>query len=161
MPIVAIDPGSTESAFVVWDGVAILRFGKIPNEFVIANLHSPGTAFCDADYCVIEQIRGFGFTAGNELFDTCIITGRFMEAFGPLQTELMPRKTAVTHLCGTSKGGDKDVREAIIYRFGGKEKAIGSKRKPGLLYGIAGDTWAALAVAICWWDRAKSEGTVA
>lgn len=35
----------------------------------------------------------------------------------------------------------------------GKEKAIGKKATPGPLYGVVGDEWAALAVAVTWWDQ--------
>jgi len=66
---------------------------------------------------------------------------------------MLPRKDAAAHVCG--QGGiskDQFVREAIIARFGGKEKAIGSRKEPGVLYGISGHCWAALAVALTWMD---------
>ena len=145
--IIAIDPGPTESAYILWDG-EIREHAKIANDDLLQHLHGY------AEHCVIEQIRGFGITAGNEVLDTCIWTGRFMQEFGAHATTLVPRKTVVTHLCGHAKAGDKDVREAICYRYGGTEKAIGRVCKskkinaPGPLYGIAGDCWSALAVAL-------------
>jgi hypothetical protein len=28
----------------------------------------------------------------------------------------------------------------------------GTKKNPGLLYGVSGDVWAALALGVTWWD---------
>ena len=65
----------------------------------------------------------------------------------------IPRKEVVTALCGSSKANDASVRQALIDRYGGKEKAIGKKKAPGPLYGVTKDVWSALAVAIVWQDR--------
>ena len=56
-------------------------------------------------------------------------------------------------LCNSMRAKDANVRQAILDRFGGKAAAIGRKRQPGPLYGIAGDLWAALAVGITWWEN--------
>jgi hypothetical protein len=41
------------------------------------------------------------------------------------------------------------VRQALIDKFGpGKELAIGKKASQGPLYGLTGDFWAALGVAV-------------
>ena len=45
-----------------------------------------------------------------------------------------------------------NIRQALIDRFGGKEKAIGLKKTPGPLYGISSHAWAALALAITYSD---------
>ena len=53
------------------------------------------------------------------------------------------------HLCGSARAKDANVRQALIDRFGpGKELAIGRKAAPGPLYGMTGDCWAALGVAV-------------
>ena len=58
------------------------------------------------------------------------------------------------HLCGHPRAKDPNIRQALLDRFGpGREKALGTKKAPGALYGIKGDEWAALAVAITWWDQ--------
>ena len=38
MNILAIDPGSTESAFVLWDGEIASDYGKVENEELLYNL---------------------------------------------------------------------------------------------------------------------------
>ena len=42
----------------------------------------------------------------------------------------------------------ENIRTAILDRFGGKDSAIGKKANPGVLYGLSGDCWSALAIAI-------------
>jgi hypothetical protein len=124
MIVIAIDPGPTESACVLWDGSRIVDHANPGNRELVTLLENPDGCF---DHCAIEQIRGFGVMASDALFDTCMWTGRFLQAFGEHRTTWIPRKVAAAHVCGT--GGiskDQFVREALIARFGGKETAIGT-----------------------------------
>ena len=62
---------------------------------------------------------------------------------------LVYRRDVKLFHCQTVRANDANIRAAIIDRFGpGKEKAIGKKSAPGPLYGIKGDEWSALAVAL-------------
>jgi hypothetical protein len=153
--VLGIDPGPTESAWVLWDGKRIIQSGNSDNEVLVVRLTANGYCWdVQPEVCAIEQIRGFGVMASDKLFDTCMWTGRFLQAFGEQRTHWVPRKVAAAHICGV--GGiskDQFVREALIARFGGKETAIGNKRNPGPLYGISGHLWAALAVALTWMDK--------
>jgi hypothetical protein len=57
------------------------------------------------------------------------------------------------HLCKSTKANDASIRQALIDRYGpGKERAIGTKKAPGPLYGVKADVWAALALAVTWHD---------
>jgi hypothetical protein len=92
---------------------------------------------------------------GAEVFETCVWIGRFIERWRTTDicrcTEVrrVARIQVKSHLCHSAKANDSNVRAALIDRFGpGKEKAIGLKAKPGPLYGLTGDCWAALGVAI-------------
>ena len=166
MRVIGIDPGPEESGYVIWDGERILEFGNARNEVLAVALDNLTYPFPpdgdrlfinEPEECAIEQIRGFGVMASDKLFDTCMWTGRFLHAFGQHRTHWVPRKTAAAHICGV--GGiskDQFVREALIARFGGKELAVGIKKQPGPLYGISGHLWAALAVAITYYDQATS-----
>jgi hypothetical protein len=150
MNLFAIDPGNELSAYVILSDSKIASFGKVTNEEMMAKLFE---TYCDR--LVIEQIRGFGITAGNTIFDTCVWTGRFAQAFGWELTDWIPRKTIVTHLCGTSKAGDSAIREALAYRYGCADlkAAKGTRKAPGPLYGFADDMYSALAVGLTWLDR--------
>lgn len=153
MKVYAVDPGPQDSALVVFDGQTISKHVRMSNE---ALLHILGHDIGD-HALVIEQIASFGMAVGAEVFETCVWTGRFIQVWAGLHS-IMPwdrvkRHTVKSVLCHSQKAKDANIRQALIDRFGpGKEKAIGNKRSPGPLYGIAGDEWSALAVAVVWWD---------
>ncbi len=149
MRILAIDPGPTESTYVIWNGARIISRADLANGDMLGMLAGPWIEAPKPDCCAIEQIRGYGVPAGNETFDTCWWSGRFYQAWGR-GAVMLPRKEVTRHICGAdSKGGDKYVREALIARFGDP----GKKAAPGVLYGVTSHCWAALAVAVCCYDR--------
>ena len=60
----------------------------------------------------------------------------------------LPR-TPARPLSATSRAKDAHVRQSLLDRYGStRQLAIGSKSRPGPLYGISGHSWAALAVAV-------------
>lgn len=145
--VLAIDPGFIESAFCVYDGTAPIDFAKVRNEELIGRLPH----YCDG-MLVIEQVKNYGMPAGDELFDTVFNSGRFAqvwESLGRPWTRL-PRKAVVGHICNSGRATDANVRQALIDRYGGKDKAIGKKANPGPLFGLTKDCWSALALAITW-----------
>lgn len=153
---IAIDPGPVESGLVVFDGTVLVST-TLPNADVLAKLRTG--AFCAADLgaVIFEEVRNMGMTVGLSIFQTVFWTGRFYEAatragYHPLVRT--PRVDVKRHICGTVRAKDKDVRAALIRRFGG-ETAIGNKKAPGPLYGVSGDAWSALALACTWWDKAS------
>jgi len=59
------------------------------------------------------------------------------------------------HLTQTRRAKDANIRQALIDRYGpGKALAVGLKATPGPLYGLTGDCWSALAVAVTAADAA-------
>ena len=62
--------------------------------------------------------------------------------------EMLTRSKCRGYIGGGSHTTDRYVREALVDRFGGTEKAVGTKKAPGQLYGMKEDMWSALAVAI-------------
>lgn len=166
MIVCGIDPGPQESAVVAWDGIRILAMANKRNDFVVGFTEGIAEGILAHDgpgfqcHVGIEQIRGFGIQAGNELFDTVWWTGRLFQALTPypgkglLIPKMIPRKEVVRELTGHTKNGDKEVREALIYRFG----QPGTKKAPGVLYQVSGHLWPALAVAVVLWDRLNDKG---
>jgi hypothetical protein len=151
--MLAIDPGPTESAFVLLShDDRVEECGKVPNDSLRIALWQPRREHVTL---VLEQIASYGMAVGAEVFETCVWSGRFIEAWsrGGYPWHRIPRKQVVMHLCGNARGNDSNVRQAIIDRYGGKEKAIGKKKTPGPLYGVSGDCWAALAVGLTWLDK--------
>lgn len=150
MKILAIDPGPTQSAFVVYDGARVLRFAKVENDFLLCNIIPVHNDVCDQ--LVIEQIAAMGMAVGAEVFETVFWSGRFVEAWSG-DWDRVKRHQVKMHLCANMRAKDANIRQAIIDRFGpGKDLAIGTKRQPGPLYGVSGDCWSALAVAITFAD---------
>lgn len=140
MNIVAIDPGTTESAFVVWDN-KVIDSGFVPNG-VLREFFRARLSFLQADSVAIEMIASYGMPVGKETFETCVWIGRFMEV-SRKPVRLIYRKDVKIHLCQSMKAKDGNIRQALIDKHG----APGTKKEPGKTYGISGHLWAALAVA--------------
>jgi hypothetical protein len=158
--ILAIDPGTTRSAWVLLAGGRPEAFGIVPNDELLAKLRKLGGTWNQfgAGVVVIERVASYGMAVGVEVFETVYWSGRFAEAADPVPVERLTRKAVVIQLCGSPKAKDSNVRQALIDRFGGAEgkaAAIGLKRSPGPLYGMSADAWAALAVAVAWADGAR------
>lgn len=143
MRILSIDPGTTESAFVLSDdftgGNVLLEHGKILNDGmrnVIIDSSDP-----KLDYVVIEMIQCYGMAVGREVFQTVFWTGRFAECADRINVNviLLARTTIKSYVTGMSKSKDKHVRQALMLKYGGTKKG-----EP--LHGISGDMWSALAV---------------
>jgi hypothetical protein len=144
--VLAIDPGWEHSAYVIYDGYLPERFGKITNDELLKIIREGA----DADMLVIEQVACMGMAVGAEVFETCVWSGRFIEAWGG-KWDRVKRHEVKMALCGNMRAKDGNIRTAIIDRYGpGKDKAIGRKASPGPLYGLSGDCWQALGVAITW-----------
>lgn len=151
MTILAIDPGPFRSAWLVLGPRGGVRAsGTWANAELIEAIR--GRRFIEeVDQLVIERVEGYGMPVGAEVFETVFWSGRFAEAAHPLAVERLGRKAVKVHLCGTTRAKDSNIRQALIDRYGGST-AIGRKATPGPLYGITGDVWAALAVAVTWAD---------
>lgn len=151
MTLLAIDPGTTESAWVVWDGQTVGHRGLSGNPALLTFLCSrTSLEFDGCTEMAIEMIASYGMPVGAEVFETCVWIGRFIEAWAAQgrNWRWVYRRQVKLELCGSARAKDGNIRQALIDRFGGKDKAIGKKKAPGPLYGISGDLWAALGVAI-------------
>ncbi len=146
----AVDPGSTESALVLYDPAArLIQLAVLEdNEAVLSRVRAYGHGGSGQDITlVVEQVASFGMPVGAEVFETVWWAGRFAEAWGrpSLRIKRLDVKLA---LCHDSRAKDANIRCALLDLFGGKAAAIGRKAAPGPLYGVRADLWAALAVAI-------------
>jgi hypothetical protein len=148
--ILAIDPGPEQSAYVELSGTSIRDFGKMDNAELLRKLDRASWV---GDHVAIEMIASYGMPVGAEVFETCVWIGRFMQACGNTPITRIPRLQVKNNLCHSSRANDANIRQALIDRFGGKERAIGKKAAPGPLFGVSGDVWAALAVGLTWMDQ--------
>ncbi len=158
MILLSIDPGNTESAWMLYDTETREPFqhAKEGNEQLINRLRFRrlGTEFVlMPDTCVIEDMACYGMAVGKEVMDTLKWIGRFQEAWsGSELPSLLYRREVKHHLCNSVKAKDSNVRQVLIDLYGGKAKAIGCKAQPGPLYGISADRWSALAIAVTFAD---------
>lgn len=166
--LLAIDPGSERSAFVVYDVDARrpLEHGRQPNAQLVERLrcNDSGLTIGVAE-AVIEWMQPRGMPTSAQEFETLYWAGRFAEAaeYGarsstPWPVARLSRLRVKQAICGSTKANDANIRTALIDRFGGvggKAAAVGRKANPGPLYGIAADEWAALAVAVAWSEGAR------
>lgn len=155
MKILAIDPGTTKSAYVVLDknNFALLDYGIVSNQEMLTVISRVARTLV-AWHCVVEMVESYGMAVGKTVFETVYWTGRFCErwdmAWGG--STRIYRRDVKKHLCNSMRAKDANVRQALIDMYpatgGGKIPQIGTKKNPGPLYGVSADVWAALGVGV-------------
>ena len=167
MQIIGIDPGSEMSAYCVikaqGKNIEIVDKGKISNNemLVFCTETSPWVKFHHQDHKIgIEMIASYGMAVGKDVFETCVWIGRFIERLGTEPERIYRREEKMT-LCGSMKAKDSNIMQALIDMFpktgGGKIPQKGTKAKPGPLYGMANDMWAALAVCVTLMEKERQK----
>lgn len=158
--ILAIDPGNMESGYVLveHDGQEIrkvLDVGKTTNERIVEKMMNDLPLISDF---AIEMVQSMGQTVGQEVFDTCVWVGRFWEVARYAYVGISGKKTIYRreeklYLCGCLSAKDKNIRQALIDRYG----VVGTKKNPGFFYvngtKFAKDMWQAMAVATTYFDK--------
>ncbi len=162
--MLAIDPGPEQSAWVEYRDGRPVAFAIEPNAAVLERV-----AEVHAERLAVEMIASYGMAVGADVFETAVWSGRFIQcwvSFGALgggedTVRRVYRKDVKLHLCGSARAQDKNVRQALIDRFGpGKARAIGLKASQGPLYGVSSHVWSALAVAVTATDLEAGVGAV-
>lgn len=158
MILLGLDPGTTHSGCVWFDGTRVVRAEHLENAGVVVavSLLEIPRRF-DAVAC--EMLACQGMPVGQETFETAYWIGRFMGACA-MNWHRVYRNEVKLHLCGSARAKDANIRQALLDRWGGRS-AIGTKKAPGPLYGVTGHCWSALAVAVTAWDRHYAKGRIA
>lgn len=156
MRVLAIDPGNTESAYVIIDADRRpIEFEKIGNHALRGRLLSLTQV---TGLTVIEMVASYGMAVGAEVFETCVWIGRFQEA-GYRATfnlpELVTRAPVKLHHCHSRKAKDSNIVQALVDRFtpGERNFGKGTKAEPGWFHGFSRDVWQAYALAVYAMDR--------
>lgn len=148
-----IDPGPRKSAAVLYTGGGF-HPAEIDNEMLLdatqskcVNLYWLGfRSLPDQEWrwseldVVLEGITPFSKLM-YDLIDTLLFIGAVKYALPRRGAKLtiLTRKHVATHLCGKASAGDAEVRSVLHHRFGpGTALAVGTKKRPGPLYGIKG-----------------------
>lgn len=139
--ILAIDPGTTESGWVLLEGREVVQSGVDNNHDLLVWVKHGQRA----DMLAIEMIAGMGMTVGRETFETVRWIGRFQQAWRePDAVRFVYRSEVKSFLCGTLQAKDPNVRQALLDLVG----PPGTKRSPGPTYGVKSHAWQALGVAV-------------
>ena len=162
MIILGIDPGTTESGWVLYDSDShsIVNKGISENDSLLVHTMYDD----DIDVMAIEMVASYGMPVGKEVFETVYWIGRFCQAShrSGRPFHRYYKKTDINQaICFNSKVNDSIIRRAVLDMFpktgGGKEPAVGTKKKPGPLYGFSSHMYPALAVAL---THALREGLI-
>lgn len=144
--IFAIDPGTDQSGWCVFRAGNVERSGVTQNADLLAMIPT-----IEADLLAVEMIASYGMAVGREVFATCVWIGRMVQAW-PGDHRLVFRRDVKLHLCGTVKAKDSNVRQSLLDLFprtgGGATPQVGTKLKPGPLFGVSSHIWPALGVAV-------------
>jgi hypothetical protein len=147
MIILGIDPGTTKSAVAQWDGKRVTAVIK-DNEILVKEFQQ---GFWGG-FPVIEMVASYGMPVGKEVFETCVWIGRFIQALerNNPPTLRYTRNEVKMHFCHQTRGVDDGVLIRVLKdRFGEK----GTKKNPGLTYGLKADMWQAFAIAVMAYDN--------
>jgi len=153
--ILAIDPGTTESAYcLIDDDYKPIEFGKVENEDLLFGIKHK-LLF---NKIVIEMVASYGMPVGREVFETCVWIGRFQQRTldsSVTKVNLMYRKDVKMNLCNTTKAKDSNIIQALIDRFayGVPNRGKGYKKSPGYFYGFKADIWQAYALGVSYLDK--------
>lgn len=145
MSLLAIDPGTTESGWVILDDHDKIRDSGIYTNDDTIHLMTGGFAYEPFDAVAIERFEARGMPLSDDSVETVLWTGRFIQAMIACgEPPILVKRSAVKlYLCGTTTAKDPNVRAALIDIFGPK----GVKASPGGTYGVSKHAWAALGVA--------------
>lgn len=177
MKIMAIDPGTTESAYVIMDDqYQIFNADKVGNDVILSIIaDAPGL-----DAVIIEDIEprysstdrsAAGAVMGQSTIETIKAFGRFswQASLRGLMVGSIFRRDERSCLIPTKRNGlpplpetapkhaDGQIRVSLIRRFArhDKERGRGTMANPDTFYGFHGDMWQAMAVGVTWLDQAK------
>lgn len=142
MAVISIDPGTTESAWLIYDAGKICGFAIQPNHDVLGMIRNfsqfrdGGKAYIN--HMAIEMMQSFGMAVGQDVLETVYWIGRFCEAWETKAVTFADdancmrlfRKQIVMHLCHNARAKDANVRRSLIDRFGGDKSTKGPTKCP-------------------------------
>jgi hypothetical protein len=152
MRVLAIDPGNTESAYVLMDEhYKPIQFGKTGNEAIFKIIEETMP-----DKVVIEMVASYGMAVGESVFETVFWIGRFYEATlrERIKCARVYRKDVKMNLCGQTRAKDSNIRQALIDRFAKHDfkNGKGTKRNQDWFYGFKADIWQSYACGVTYLD---------
>jgi hypothetical protein len=160
MIVLAIDPGPVKCGVVLYDSTA----RQVLNSYKAATVDEAlslcrGLEYDRIELVAIERVQSMG-QAGASLLQTSEVVGRLHQRAldSGLPVVLLYRREVCSHLHVHGAGKDAQVRQRMIEVHGGsREIAVGTKKNPGALHGVASHAWQALGLAYVAAERAARE----
>lgn len=160
--ILAFDPGSDRTGYAKWNHTKqiLMDSGDEDNYKLLGKLddwrNEPNLVFA------YEMPELIGQSNWSQILETCWWAGRFAEVWSTqgVPQRVTRREVKLSILGRTNvKGADSAIKQVLIQRFARNvsNHGKGSKKEPGPFYGLAGDAWQALAVAVTYGDNPKEE----
>ena len=166
--ILAIDPGSKESGYVIADPLnkekPVHEHGHVPNRELLETIWRGTLPEGRGAYnVVIEDFEPWSLHPSSHQQLTVLWTGQFMAAVEyafSAQPTLLRRKEVCYWLTGDPNCKTVGIRRELIDRYGpGQDKAIGTKKLGyGPLHGMKAHEFDALALAIVHAEQAAKKG---
>lgn len=159
--LLAIDPGPETCGVVLldvdeWPPKVLKHQAKMPVEELLCTLRDRGNA-PGTPRVACERVAPYGNrSVGAEIFETCEVFGdiRGICRCRNINFTAIYRREVKMRLGLQVSVGDPQVNEVVRLTYpptgGGKKPQVGTKGKPGPLYGIKEDAWAALGVGLAW-----------
>jgi hypothetical protein len=141
--VLGVDPGTTQTAYALWDGKHVLECDIVPNERMLEMVRGN---HWDANLPLfIEMVASYGMPVGKEIFETVLWIGRFVEVWDIKEQpwKLIYRQEVKLFHCHQARAKDSNIAQALRDKYG----QVGTKKSPGPLYGVKKDIWSALAIA--------------
>lgn len=154
MNIMAIDPGTTESAYVIADRKTLkpVLFDKIENSSLLSGI----TAMIydnKVEAVGIELMQSYSMGVGKETFETCYFIGH-LQAMILHNTQIantvgIYRNEEKMLTVGSMRANDHAIRLFLIDKFAKFDfkNGKGTKNNPDWFYGFSKDMWQAYAQA--------------
>ena len=155
MHVLAIDPGSGVSGWVELREGNVIAHGIDDNELVLGYMSTTESLTCviESPEAHPQQTSGGHSYLPRHIIPTVLYTGRLVQEWYNVRGELphmLERRAVRKHCTGkATRVGDKEVRAAMIERFGG-EHVVGRRAPKGKK--LRGHEWAALALAVTFID---------
>jgi hypothetical protein len=158
MEILAIDPGETESHYVIWNGKQVSEAWSGSNEALLEILRKKAENMRHL-FVVVEGFNARGQRLGQDSVNTIEWYARFFQcvqgAAGKAACSIVRRNAVKKHLLGQINGDNTAIRMVLLDRFGPKP----TKVKPNKVYGdikLKDHQWQAFALAVTVLDRMQA-----
>jgi len=138
----AIDPGPERSAYILWnrhENQIEQMDGEILNEDLLLKIIEWRALNLQI---AVEGVESYGMPVGKSVFETVRWAARFEQAFYPYDVTYYRSSDCRHWLCNNRNAKKAHVNTVLKDVWG----VPGTKKAPGVIYGVKNHLWSALAI---------------